>query len=76
MRPDEVPHTCNPSYLGVGDQKDCDLRPAWAKVSETPISTKKQGAVLHICHPSLVGGIGGLRPYLKNKLNLLKRAGV
>jgi hypothetical protein len=31
-----VAHTCNSRYLGGGDKKDHDSRPAWAKVSETP----------------------------------------
>jgi hypothetical protein len=33
------------------------LRPAWEKVSETPISTKKLGMVAFTCHPSYMGGV-------------------
>jgi hypothetical protein len=29
-----VAYSCNPSYLGGGDQKDHNSRPAWVKSSE------------------------------------------
>jgi hypothetical protein len=31
-----VAHACNPSHLGGGELKDHGLKPAQAKVSETP----------------------------------------
>jgi hypothetical protein len=47
-----VAHVCNPSYLGSRDQEDQGLRPAWQKISETPISTNKLGRVVCTCVPS------------------------
>jgi hypothetical protein len=32
-----VAQTCNPSYLGGRDQKDCGLIPVWAKSPQDPI---------------------------------------
>jgi hypothetical protein len=47
-----VAYDCNPSYSGGGDQKDCDLRPAWAKNKQDPMSTDKLGMAVHLCNPS------------------------
>jgi hypothetical protein len=35
-----VTHACNPSYSGGTDQKDSDLKPAWANSSRDPILKK------------------------------------
>jgi hypothetical protein len=44
-----VAHTCNPSYSGGRDGKDCGLKPAWANSSRDPIPQKspshKKGGV-------------------------------
>jgi hypothetical protein len=52
-------HTCNPSYMGGRDWKDCSLKPAQADRSQDPISeipNTKQGSsgVAHVteCLPS------------------------
>jgi hypothetical protein len=37
-----VAHTCNPSYLGNGDQEDGDSKPDWAKVSKSPFQPTNQ----------------------------------
>jgi hypothetical protein len=34
-------HLCNPSYSGGRDWEDCDLRQAWAKRRQDPISTNQ-----------------------------------
>jgi hypothetical protein len=39
-----VCHAYNPSYLEGRDQKDCDLRSAWAKRSHDSISINKHWA--------------------------------
>jgi hypothetical protein len=31
LKPGTVAHTCNPSYLGGGDQEDQGSKPAWAR---------------------------------------------
>jgi hypothetical protein len=41
-----VGHNCTHRYSEGGDWEDCGLRPAWTKVSKTPISTKKPGMVI------------------------------
>jgi hypothetical protein len=48
-QPAVVDHACNPSYLGGGDQEDCDLRPARKRVSKMPSQPIKAG---HACHSS------------------------
>jgi hypothetical protein len=45
-----VAHTCNPSYSGGRDQKDCGLKPAWANsfqdtISKYPITKNWAGGV-------------------------------
>jgi hypothetical protein len=39
-----VAHTCNPSYLGGGDQQDCGLRPTWTKKFTRPYLNEKSWA--------------------------------
>jgi hypothetical protein len=46
LKPYVLTHTCNPSYLGGGNQEDCSLRPVWAK-SESPSQS-----LMHVCDPS------------------------
>jgi hypothetical protein len=48
----------NPSYLGGRDQENCSLRPAWAKISKTSISTNKWSMVEQASNPSYTGGKG------------------
>jgi hypothetical protein len=43
-------HTCNSSFLGVGDQEDCGLRQVWAK--KTPSQQKTLGVVARAWHLS------------------------
>jgi hypothetical protein len=40
------------------DREDHSLRPAWAKVRKTPISTNKLDMVVHVCYFSYARGIG------------------
>jgi hypothetical protein len=68
-------HTCNPSYLGGKNQKNCGLRPAQTKSSQDPISTNKSLVWWHmsvipdICE-ALIGGSWSrhkfVRPYSQN----------
>jgi hypothetical protein len=34
-------HTCNPSYLGGRDWKECGSSPVWVKICQESISTTK-----------------------------------
>jgi hypothetical protein len=43
VRLDSVAHTYNPSYLAIGYQEDCHLRPSKPKVNDTPSQKKKLG---------------------------------
>jgi hypothetical protein len=42
IKPSILAHTSSPSSLGGRDLEDCGLRPAQAKVHETPISINKR----------------------------------
>jgi hypothetical protein len=53
-----VAHTFNPSYSGGTDQKDCGLKPTWAKKLVRPTSQPIRGMVVYSCDPRYVGGIG------------------
>jgi hypothetical protein len=44
-----VAHACNPG-------RDCSLRPAQTKISETLSHKNKLGMMVHICNPSYQGG--------------------
>jgi hypothetical protein len=41
LEPGVVAHACNSSYVGGGNQEDCDLRTALAKSYQDLISTNK-----------------------------------
>jgi hypothetical protein len=45
-----------PVNLGGRDQQDHGLRPADAKSKSKPISAKKLGIVVRVCHPDYAGG--------------------
>jgi hypothetical protein len=49
-----VVYTYNPSYSGAGDQEYLWLRPALAKVSQTPSQPIKLGKLMYACHPSYI----------------------